>query len=66
MRSEEEIEDGIGLCASCRNVQRVPSAHGATFYLCRLSATDARFPKYPRLPVVACPGYEREEQDRRR
>ena len=27
--------------------------------LCRLSLTDPRFPKYPRLPVVACLGYQR-------
>lgn len=26
--------------------------------LCELSKTDPRFPKYPRLPVLACPGYE--------
>jgi hypothetical protein len=28
------------------------------FYLCRLSSTDARFPRYPALPVVSCQGYE--------
>jgi hypothetical protein len=26
--------------------------------LCGRSATDPRFPKYPRLPVVRCAGYE--------
>jgi hypothetical protein len=25
--------------------------------MCELSKTDARFPKYPRLPVERCPGY---------
>jgi hypothetical protein len=27
------------------------------FFLCRLSATDPRFPKYPRLPVLRCDGF---------
>jgi hypothetical protein len=46
-----------GLCASCRHVQLVPSAGESIFYLCRLSFTDPRFAKYPRLPVIACTGY---------
>jgi hypothetical protein len=48
-----------GLCASCRHVEIVTSARGSTFYLCGLSYTDARFPKYPALPVQACGGFER-------
>jgi hypothetical protein len=35
----------------------VTSGRGSTFWLCGLSASDARFPKYPRLPVVACAGF---------
>jgi hypothetical protein len=49
-----------GLCASCRHVEIVTSARRSTFYLCRLSGTDARFPKYPALPVRACAGYEQQ------
>ena len=48
----------IGLCAQCRHVERITSARGSTFYLCRLSTTDPRFPKYPALPVLACEGYD--------
>ena len=48
-----------GLCTSCLHAQAVPSARGSTFLLCELSRTDPRFPRYPRLPVVACAGYER-------
>jgi hypothetical protein len=51
-----------GLCASCVNLQVVTSARGSQFVLCRLSATDQRFPKYPRLPVVTCTGYQKREQ----
>ncbi len=47
-----------GLCATCRHMREVRSDRGSVFYQCTLSATDLRFPKYPRLPVVACPGYE--------
>jgi len=27
--------------------------------MCLRSKTDERYPKYPRLPVERCPGYER-------
>jgi hypothetical protein len=47
-----------GLCARCAHVQLVPSARGATFYLCRRSFTDPAFPRYPPLPVIVCPGFE--------
>lgn len=47
----------VGLCTSCAHGRRVDSARGSSFWLCRLSETDARFPKYPRLPVVRCAGY---------
>ena len=48
----------VGLCASCRHVELVTSARGSMFYLCRLSNTDSRFPKYPALPVLSCAGYD--------
>ena len=48
---------GAGLCERCANVKIVESARGSRFYLCRLSATDPRFPKYPRLPVLQCSGF---------
>jgi hypothetical protein len=31
------------------------------FWRCDLSAIDPRFPKYPRLPVRECSGYEKTE-----
>jgi len=49
---------GVGLCANCRFMRRIQSDRGSTFYLCERSATDANFPKYPRLPVLQCAGYE--------
>jgi len=47
-----------GLCGRCRFMRVMKSDRGATFYLCERSATDAAFPKYPRLPVLQCPGFE--------
>ena len=52
-----------GLCDACVHVQRVTSARGSTFFLCRLSFTDPRFPRYPPIPVLSCPGYVHAEPD---
>jgi hypothetical protein len=55
----EEEERRAGLCATCIH-RRIVKTERSTFYLCQLSFTDPRYPKYPRLPVRACPGYEPE------
>lgn len=46
-----------GACATCRH-QRVITTARSTFSLCERSTTDRRYPKYPPLPVVRCPGYQ--------
>jgi len=51
-----------GLCADCRHVRRIASDRASIFYMCGLSATNARFPKYPRLPVLSCEGYEKPDE----
>jgi hypothetical protein len=58
MAYHKHEQDRIGLCAGCRYMQRMKSDRGSTYYLCERSATDPGFPKYPRLPVIQCPGYE--------
>jgi hypothetical protein len=50
-------DERAGLCATCRHSRRIASARDAIFYLCELSYSDPRFPKYPRLPVSQCSGY---------
>ena len=55
---QRQVSSPAGLCAGCRHVQLVQSARGSTFYLCRLSFTDPRFPRYPPIPVLACGGFE--------
>ena len=54
----------VGLCSACRHARTVTSARGSTFWLCELSVADARFRKYPPLPVVRCPGFETPAPDR--
>jgi len=39
------------------HVRVVASAKGSTFLLCRRSADDPRYPKYPPQPVFACRGF---------
>lgn len=46
-----------GLCGHCAHCQVIDGAR-TRFYLCRLSAADARFPRYPRLPVLSCAGHQ--------
>jgi len=46
-----------GLCAGCAHVQVVTTSRGSRFYLCRLSFTDAAFPRYPPTPVLVCRGF---------
>jgi hypothetical protein len=53
-----------GLCERCVHVQHVSSSRGSRFYLCRLSVTDSRFPRYPVIPVLQCAGYQAAEPDR--
>lgn len=47
----------IGLCERCRHA-RVVETRRSVFWLCGRAAGDPRFEKYPRLPVIACVGFE--------
>lgn len=47
-----------GLCASCTHQRLVRNTRGSTFSLCERSRTDPAYPRYPRLPVRACRGWE--------
>jgi hypothetical protein len=48
-----------GLCATCTHVAVVRSDRGSVFFRCKLSEVDARFRKYPALPVLKCDGWVR-------
>jgi hypothetical protein len=40
----------------------VHNTRGSTFSLCRRSREDPVYPRYPRLPVLSCPGYQTGEK----
>jgi hypothetical protein len=46
------------LCDTCKHQQIVRNTRGSSFSLCRRSREDPAYPRYPRLPVLACPGYQ--------
>jgi hypothetical protein len=48
-----------GLCDSCVNQRLIHNTRGSTFSLCERSRTDPAYPRYPRLPVLECAGWER-------
>ena len=52
----------FGLCDSCRHQRLVGNTRGSTFSLCERSRTDRAYPKYPRVPVLTCPGHERRSE----
>lgn len=53
----------VGLCSVCRHHRVTGNRRGSRFYLCELAKTDARFRRYPPLPMMKCPGFEQGEPD---
>jgi len=51
-----------GLCDTCVHQRIVRNTRGSSFSLCERSRTDAAFPRYPRLPVTECRGWERRRE----
>jgi len=56
-RDPRPADPSPGLCATCVHSSVVRGAR-SHFWMCRLSASDPSFPRYPRLPVLSCRGYE--------
>lgn len=46
-----------GLCATCRNA-RLLASRSSVFLRCALADVDPAFPRYPRLPVIECSGFD--------
>jgi hypothetical protein len=54
-----------GLCDTCVHQRVVNNTRGSSFSLCQRSKTEPeRFPRYPRIPVAECEGYETEVSSR--
>jgi hypothetical protein len=56
--NRQQPTPAAGLCDSCRHQEIVRNTRGSAFSLCLRSRGDERYPRYPRLPVARCPGYE--------
>jgi hypothetical protein len=48
-----------GLCDTCAHQRVVANSRGSGFSLCERSREDPAYPRYPRLPVTTCSGWER-------
>jgi len=62
-RPSDSFRASRSLCESCAHVRIIRSERGSTFYMCKLAAQDARYPKYPGQPVFSCAGHVRGEPD---
>jgi hypothetical protein len=48
-----------GLCETCAHQRLVGTTRGSEFSLCGRSRDEPeRYPRYPRVPVLRCPGHE--------
>ncbi len=56
------MDPRVGLCSVCQHGRQIVSARGSMFWLCDRAATDARYRKYPPLPVGRCAGFEAADQ----
>jgi hypothetical protein len=46
------------MCDTCEHQQIVRNTRGSEFSLCQRSREDPAYPRYPRLPVSSCLGYQ--------
>ena len=53
-----DADERVGLCVRCRHARPQETRRGSVFWRCLRAETDARFARYPALPVRTCPGYE--------
>jgi hypothetical protein len=49
-----------GLCARCCHAKLNHTRRGTTYLRCLRASWDERLVRYPRLPVLSCPGWEPE------
>ncbi len=50
---------GAGLCDRCAHQKLIHNTRGSTFSMCLRSREDPAYPKYPRVPVASCAGFDR-------
>ena len=47
-----------GLCGQCSHARLNQTRRGPVYLRCQLASVDEAFPRYPRLPVLRCAGYQ--------
>jgi hypothetical protein len=47
-----------GLCAGCRHARVNQTRRGPSYLRCQLAGIDDAYPRYPRLPVLSCAGFQ--------
>ena len=47
-----------GLCGTCVHAKLNETHRGTAYLRCTRAAWDPRLPRYPRLPVLECEGFE--------
>jgi hypothetical protein len=50
-----------GLCEACKHAKLNETRRGTAYLRCTRAAWDTTLPRYPRLPVTQCAGFERRE-----
>jgi hypothetical protein len=48
-----------GLCEACQHAKLNETNRGTAYLRCTRAAWDDRLPRYPRLPVSECIGFEK-------
>jgi hypothetical protein len=57
----EELGASAGLCAHCVHPKLNLTRRGPAYLRCLRAEWDDRLPRYPRLPVLGCVGFERRD-----
>jgi hypothetical protein len=52
-----DFREVAGLCGRCTHALIRPTNKGTTYLRCDRAGSDPRFPRYPRLPMISCPGF---------
>ena len=47
-----------GCCSACAHAKVNVTRRGTAYLRCLRAAWDERLPRYPRLPVHGCPGFD--------
>ena len=47
-----------GLCGVCQHAKLNQTRRGTAYLRCTRAAWDGRLPRYPRLPVLQCVGFD--------